>query len=220
MTIHTENTLVGRKIGMTQVWNKDGDVQPVTVIKVGPCKVVQVKAKDGKDGYAAIQLGFEELTAKNGGKGDARLNKPMMGHFKKHGGQAFRVLRECRTDGKKSAPEAGAVLKVDIFANTKKVDVIGVTKGRGFSGCMKRHKFQGGRATHGSKNHREPGAIGVNQSGHPIIKGKRMPGRFGFVQRTTRNLDVVKVEVEHDLIYVKGPVAGPKTGLVLVRAVE
>jgi large subunit ribosomal protein L3 len=210
--------LVGRKLGMTQIWNKDGDVQPVTVIKVGPCRVVQVKAKDGKDRYAAVQLGFEELPAKNGGKGDSRLPKPMLGHFKKHGSPAFRVLRECRMDGAKAMPEAGAVLKVDqVFGSATRVDVTGTTKGRGFAGCMKRHKFGGGRATHGSKNHREPGAIGVNQSGHPIIKGKRMPGRMGFARRTTRNLEVVKVEAEHDLLFVKGPVAGPKNGLVLVK---
>lgn len=212
------STLVGRKVGMTQVWDKDGNIQVVTVIKAGPCRVVQVKTQDGKDKYAAVQLGFEERPAKNGGKGDPRVNKPLGGHFKKHASPAFNVLRECRTDGEKQVPAQGDVLKVDqVFGQVKKVDVQGVTKGRGFAGCMKRHKFGGGRASHGSKNHREPGAIGVNQSGHAIIKGKRMPGHMGAVNRTTRNLEVVKVEAEHDLLYVKGPVPGPNTGLVLIK---
>jgi large subunit ribosomal protein L3 len=213
--------LLGRKIAMTQVWDKDGNVQPVTVIKCGPCRVVQVKKKDEKDGYAAVQLGFEEIPAKQGkdGKpGDARANKPMLGHFKKHGAPVMRELREVRVDGEKNIPAQGDILKVDaVFGKTTRVDVIGTTKGRGFQGCMKRHKFQGGRATHGSKNHREPGAIGQNQWGHHIIKGKRLPGHFGDVKRTTRNLVVVKIEAEHDLIYVAGPVAGARNGLVFVR---
>lgn len=211
--------LVGKKIGMTQVWNKDGDVQPVTVIKLGPNRVVQVKTKDGKDGYNAVQLGFEELPNKNGGKGALRANKPMAGHFAKTKVPVQRVLREARLeDGEKSIPEAGSVLKVDqVFNVATKVDVTGTTKGRGFAGCMKRHKFGGGRATHGSKNHREPGAIGQNQTGHCIIRGKRLPGQMGAAPRTVRNLDVVKIEAEHDLLYVKGAIPGPRNGYVVVR---
>jgi large subunit ribosomal protein L3 len=211
--------LLGKKIGMTQVWDKDGNVQPVTVIKAGPCRVVQVKTKASKDGYDAVQLGFEDLPARNGGKGTPRVNKPLLGHFEKFKVPVMRHLRECRLEeGAKQVPETGAVLKVnEVFDGVKTVDVIGTTKGRGFAGCMKRHKFQGGRATHGSKNHREPGAIGQNQSGHAIIRGKRLPGHMGDVQRTMRNLEVVKIEGDLDLIYVKGPVPGPRNGVVVVR---
>lgn len=210
--------LVGKKIGMTQVWSKDGDVQPVTVIKLGPNRVVQVKTKDGKDGYNAVQLGFEELPNKNGGKGAVRANKPMAGHFAKTKVPVQRVLRETRLDDAKALPEAGSMLKVDqVFTGTTLVDVTGTTKGRGFAGCMKRHKFQGGRKTHGSKNHREPGAIGQNQTGHCIIRGKRLPGHMGAVQRTARNLEVIKIEGDQDLIYVKGAIPGPRNGYVVVR---
>ncbi len=210
--------LLGRKLRMTQLWDQDGNVKPVTVIQAGPCRVVQVKGKDGRESYTAAQLGFEELPNKNGGKGDPRVNKPMLGHFKKHGTTPYRVIREVRTADAKSLPESGALLKVDqVFAGVKRVDVIGTSKGRGFAGCIKRHKFGGGRATHGSKNHREPGAIGQNQSGHSIIRGKRLPGHFGHAKRTVRNLEVVKVEGEHDLLYVQGAIPGPPGGLVYVR---
>lgn len=210
--------LLGKKLAMTQIWDKDGNVQPVTVIQAGPCRVVQVKTKDGKDGYSAVQIGFEDLPARNGGKGTARVNKALLGHFEKVKVPAQRMLRECRLDDAKSLPEAGAVLKVgEVFDGVKHVDVIGTTKGRGFAGCMKRHKFGGGRATHGSKNHREPGAIGQNQSGHNIIRGKRLPGHMGDVRRTIRNLEVVKIEGEHDLLYIKGAIPGPRNGYVVVR---
>jgi large subunit ribosomal protein L3 len=130
----------------------------------------------------------------------------------------MRRLGECRMDDAKAMPAAGDVLKVsEVFDGVKLVDVIGTTKGRGFAGCIKRHKFGGGRATHGSKNHREPGAIGQNQSGHAIIRGKRLPGHMGAARRTTRNLEVVKIEADHDLLYVKGSVPGPKNGYVVVR---
>lgn len=211
--------LLGKKIGMTQVWDKDGNIQPVTVIQAGPCRVVQVKTKAGKDGYDAVQLGFMDMPARNGGKGTPRANKPMLGHFEKAKVPAQRHLRECRLeDGAKQVPEVGATLKVDqVFNGVKLVDIVGTTKGRGFAGCMKRHKFGGGRATHGSKNHREPGAIGQNQSGHCIIRGKRLPGHMGDAQRTMRNLEIVKIEGDQDLIYVKGPVPGPRNGVVVVR---
>jgi large subunit ribosomal protein L3 len=218
-------TLLGKKIGMTQVWDKDGNVKPVTVIQAGPCRVVQVKTKDGKDRYNAVQLGLVDMPARNGGKGTPRLNKAMLGHFGHSEKKTktplvpTRHLREVRlADDAKNIPERGSTLKVgEVFNGVTVVDVIGTTKGRGFTGCMKRHKFQGGRATHGSKNHKEPGAIGQNQSGHCIIRGKRLPGHFGNVQRTTRNLEVVKIENDQDLIYVAGPVPGPRNGLVLVR---
>ena len=211
--------LIGKKIGMTQIWDKDGNIQPVTVIQTGPCRVVQVKTKASKDGYDAVQLGFEDMPARNGGKGTPRANKPTLGHFARAKVPAMRHLRECRLDDTKQVPELGAVLKVDqVFNGVKQVDVIGTTKGRGFAGCIKRHKFGGGRATHGSKNHREPGAIGQNQSGHNIIRGKRLPGHMGDARRTMRNLDVVKIEGEQDLLYVKGPVPGPRNGVVVVRA--
>lgn len=211
------STLLGKKLSMTQLWDENGDVQPVTVIQAGPCQVVQVKTKDGKDGYDAVQIGFEDCPARNGGKGDPRVSKAEAGHFKRHGADAKRHLREIRIQGG-SAPEAGSVLKVDeVFKGVAKVDVIGTSKGRGFQGCVKRHSFTTGPKTHGSKNYREPGSTGSNQTPGHVMKGKRMPGQMGNVRRTTRNLQVVKIEGEQNLIYVKGAVPGPNGGLVMVR---
>lgn len=211
------STLLGKKLSMTQLWDENGDVQPVTVIQAGPCQVVQVKTKDGKDGYDAVQIGFEVLPARNGGKGDARVDKALAGHFKRHGTEAQRHLREIRLHGG-TAPEAGSVLKVDeVFKGVAKVDVIGTSKGRGFAGTVKRHNFTTGPKTHGSKNYREPGSTGSNQTPGHVMKGKRMPGHMGNVRRTVRNLQVVKIEGDQNLIYVKGAVPGPNGGLVMVR---
>jgi large subunit ribosomal protein L3 len=210
--------LLGRKLAMTQIWDADGNVHPVTVLHVGPCPVVQVKQQDGKDHYDAVQLAFEETPARNAGKGDPRANKPMLGVFKKASLIPHRYLREVRLSSGQKAPEVGTVLKVDqVFEGVKSVDVIGTSKGRGFSGVMKRHGFSGGFKSHGSKNMREPGATSSNQTPSRQLKGKRLPGQFGNKRATARNLDVVKIEGEQNLLYVKGAVPGPKGGFVLVR---
>ena len=214
-------TLLGKKLSMTQLWDDAGNVIPVTLIQAGPCHVVQVKAKDGKDGYGAIQLGYDELLPRNDGKGDVRATKPMLGHFKRNGAKPCRVLREVRLKKGETAPEAGTVLTVEeVFKDIKKVDVVGTSKGRGFQGTIKRHNFQRGPKTHGSKNYREPGSIGNNTTPAHVIRGKRMPGHMGDVRRTARNLDVVKIEGEQNLIYVRGAVPGPRGGDVLVRSAK
>jgi large subunit ribosomal protein L3 len=211
-------TPLGKKLSMTQVWDSEGNVVPVTLIQAGPCTVVQVKSKDGKDGYDAVQLAFGQLERKNGGKGDFRADKPTLGHFQKHGGLApHQLVREIRLSDGKGAPQTGAVLNVEMFQNGQRVDVIGTTKGRGFQGCIKRHKFNAGPRSHGSKNYREPGAIGNNSTPGHVIKGKRMPGHMGDARRTVRNLEVIKVEPEQNLLYVRGSIPGPQGGTVLVR---
>lgn len=213
------DTLLGTKLGMTQIWDEQGAVVPVTVLQVGPCQVVQVKSSDGKDGYDAVQIGFIPTPARNEGKGDPRANKPDRGHFAKHGAEPHRHLKEVRLKKGESAPEAGSVVKVDaVFPEIgSEVDVIGTTKGRGFTGNVKRHGFTTGPKTHGSKNYREPGSTGAGTSPGHVHRGKRMAGHYGAARRTTRNLVVVKVEAEHDLLYVRGAVPGPKGGLVTVR---
>lgn len=210
--------LLGRKVAMTQIWDEEGNVSPVTVLHVGPCPVVQVKQKDGKDRYDAIQLGFDEMPARDGGKGDPRANKPMLGVFKKAGLTPQRFLREVRLSEGQKAPEVGTVIKVDqVFEGGKSVDVIGTSRGRGFSGVIRRHGFGGGRGSHGSKSQREPGATSSNQTPSRQLKGKRLPGQYGNKRATARNLTVVKVEAEQNLLYVRGAVPGPKGGFVLVR---
>lgn len=212
--------LLGKKLSMTQIWDKDGTVHPVTLVEAGPCQVVQVKTKDGKDHYDAVQIGFDQLTKKNGGKGDYRCNKPTLGHYTAHGATPHRVLRELRLNlGKgETAPEKGTVLKVDeVFKDIDKVDVVGTTKGRGFTGCVKRHNFSTGPKTHGSKNYREPGSTGAGTTPGHVIKGKRMPGHYGAERVTVRNLPVVKIEPEQNLIYIRGAIPGPRGGTVLIR---
>jgi large subunit ribosomal protein L3 len=212
------STLLGKKLSMTQIWDDAGNVVPVTVLQVGPCQVVQVKSGDGKDGYDAVQIGYQALPARNGGKGDPRANKPTRGHFARHGAEPHRTLREVRLGEGETAPDAGAVLKVgDVFEGVSVVDVIGTSKGRGFTGNVKRHNFTTGPKTHGSKNYREPGSTGAGTSPGHVIKGKRMAGHHGAVRRTVRNLQVVRIEAEHDLLYVKGAVPGPTGGTILVR---
>lgn len=210
--------LLGKKLQMTQIWDEDGNIKPVTIIQVGPCPVIQVKQKDGKDGYDAVQLAFTEIAARNAGKGDPRVNKPTLGHFKKSGVTPHRHLREVRLAEGEKAPELGSVVKVDqVFQVGMQVDVVGTSIGRGFQGCVRRHGFGGGRKSHGSKSLREPGSISSNQTPSRILKGKRMPGQMGNKRATNRNLDLVKIEAEQNLIYVKGPVPGPSNGFVLVR---
>ena len=209
--------LLGKKQGMTQLFGEDGTCHPVTVIQAGPCQVVQAKSKDGKDGYDAIQLGFDEIPARKGGQGDPRANKPTIGHFKRHGANATHLLREIPLlDGK--AVETGTIVKVDeVFSEGSRIDVVGTSKGRGFAGCVKRHGFRLGPKTHGSKNYREPGSTGNATTPGHVHKGKRMPGHYGAKRCTVRNLRVIRVEAERNLLYVQGAVPGPTGGYVLVR---
>lgn len=201
--------LIGRKIGSTQVFDPEtGACSHVTVIEAGPCRVTQVKTRE-RDGYAAVQLGFEEIKPK-------RARRPQAGHFKKAGVPAMRLMRELRlaTD-----PEVGVgdTMTVDVFNEIGHVDVTGTSKGRGFAGCIKRWGFARGPMSHGSKNVREPGSTGgKGMVPAKVIKGKKMPGHYGNVRVTTRNLRVVKVDSDKNVLLVKGAVPGPNGGLVVV----
>jgi len=198
--------ILGKKLSMTQIWNEAGEVVPVTVILAGPCTVLQVKTKDN-DGYRALQLGF----------GDKRkATKPLLGHFKKSNAKPKAFVREVPID-ESDAFEAGQTVTVEVLAAVKKVDVIGTSKGRGFQGCVKRHNFNRGPVTHGTKNTREPGSSGQNTSPGHVWKGKRMSGHMGAERKTVRNLDVVKVEKEQNLLYLRGGVPGPNGGFVYIR---
>ena len=209
-TVRNRIGLVGRKIGMTQIFSDRGELVPVTVLQVGPCRVVQKKIK-GRDGYEALQLGFEENTRKRG------ENKPRSGHFKKAGVSPMRVLSEIR-DMSPDEYEIGQELKADLFKIGDVVDVSGMSKGRGFTGVVKRYGFKGGPATHGSMFHRAPGSIGAAAYPSRVFKGMRMPGHMGNEKVTVSRLLVMGVDPEKSVILVKGAVPGAKTGMVLVTA--
>ncbi len=206
--------IIGRKLGMTQIFAEDGTVTPVTVIKAGPCVVVQTKSAAGRDGYNAVQLGLVEdspIRLKN-------VTKPLRGHFEKTGGGVppTRILRELRLAGE---PEAaiGDQVKVDVFADGDKIEVVGKSKGRGFAGTIKRHNFSRGPESHGSMNVREPGSIG--QSAYPsrVIKGTRSSGHMGDERVTIKGLTVARVDAENNLLMVRGAVPGANGSLVIVR---
>ncbi len=206
--------IIGRKMGMTQLFADDGTVTPVTVIKAGPCVVVQTKSAAGRDGYNAVQLGLVEdkpIRLKN-------VTKPLRGHFEKTGGglPPTRILKEIRMIDEPDA-SVGDQIKVDLFADGDKIDVVGKSKGRGFAGTIKRHNFQRGPESHGSMNVREPGSIG--QSAYPsrVIKGTRSSGHMGDARVTVQNLTVARVDVENNLLMVRGAVPGPNGGLVVVK---
>jgi len=203
--------LIGKKIGMTQLFNEAGTVTPVTVIEAGPCSIVQVKTPE-KEGYSAIQIGF--IDAK-----ESRTTSPMAGHFKRAGVKSQRILREVRVDDA-SEYEVGGAIDVNVFEGVDKVHVTGMSKGRGFAGVVKRHHFKIGRRTHGNKSHREPGSVGQCATPARIFKGKRMPGRMGGVTRTVKNLSVVQVDAENNLIFIKGAVPGANNGVVFVRTAQ
>ncbi len=201
--------LIGKKIGMTQLFDESGVVTPVTVIEAGPCSIVQVKTPE-REGYSAIQIGF--IDAK-----ESRTTSPMTGHFKRAGVKPQRILREVRVDDANEY-EVGGAIDVKAFEGVEKVHVTGTSKGRGFAGTVKRHHFKIGRRTHGNKSHREPGAVGQCATPSRIFKGKRLPGRMGGVTRTAKNLSVVQVDAENNLIFVKGAVPGANNGVVFVRS--
>lgn len=203
-----EKGLIGRKLGMTQVFSGDGMAIPVTVIEMGPCVITQKKTKE-IDGYDALQLGFGRKKQKN-------VTKPIQGHLKKTDSVFPRVLREFRMMSPEDYEE-GQELKVDIFEVGDYVDVVGVSKGRGFAGVVKRYGFKGGRATHGSMFHRAPGSIGASAYPSKIFKGKKMPGHMGNKRKTIQNLVVVGIRQNENLILVKGSVPGSRNSIVLVK---
>lgn len=202
--------LVAKKLGMTSLFSPEGKYIPVTVLKVGPCVVTQIK-KDETDGYTAIQLGF-------GSKKETKTNKPLKGHFKKSGDACFSTLKEVGVD-KPEDYTLGQTVGSEIFAIGEKVNVTGTSKGRGFSGVIKRHGFHGGRMTHGCKNHRVPGSIGCSAWPAKVIRGKRMPGQYGVETNTVRNLEIVDIRPEENLILLKGPVPGFRSGIVTINKV-
>jgi len=200
--------IIGKKIGMTQVFRPDGQVVPVTVLKAGPCVVVQRKTPS-TDGYDAVQLGLVEFAKK--------LNKPATGHLKKAGADGVKYLREFRLKPGMGDPKPGDKVLVDQFQLAQKVDITGVSKGRGFAGNIKRHHFGGGDGTHGSMFHRAPGSIGSSSYPSRVYPGMRMAGHMGDDQVTVRNLEVVDIDLEDNLLLVKGAVPGPNGGYVIVR---
>jgi large subunit ribosomal protein L3 len=203
--------LIGKKIGMTQIYDEHGKVVPVTVLQAGPCVVVQKKAEQ-TDRYCALQLGFEERKAK-------RVNKPGTGHFKRAKVDPKRYLREIRLTAEELANfEVGQELKADIFSVGEKVDVIGRSKGRGFTGVVKRHKFSGFGASHGTHEYfRHGGSVGQSAWPSRTFPGLRMPGHHGAGQVTVQNLEVVDIRAGENLLFLKGAVPGPDNGLLLIR---
>jgi large subunit ribosomal protein L3 len=201
--------LIGKKVGMTQLFAADGTVSPATVLKAGPCVVSQVKTAD-RDGYAAVQLGLVEAKP-------AKENKPTAGHFKKAGVPPTRVRRELKVQTGAEAPKAGDQVNVSIFADGERVDVIGTSRGKGFQGVVKRHHFRGGRATHGSMFHRAPGSIGASSFPSRVVKGMRMGGHMGHDRVTVRNLKVLRVDPENNLLLVEGAVPGGPNSVVVIR---
>jgi large subunit ribosomal protein L3 len=204
-------SIIGKKVGMTQIFDEKGEVVPVTVIEAGPCYVAQIKTEE-HDGYSAVQMGFEEVKPK-------RLTNPQIKHLQKSSLPALRHLREFRTDGDDlTGLEQGQKITVDIFEAGEKVDVVGESKGRGFAGVVKRHHFSGGPKTHGqSDRHRTPGSIGACTTPGRVFAGKRMAGRMGGERTTVQNLQVVMVDPERNLLLVRGPVPGGKNGLLLIQ---
>jgi large subunit ribosomal protein L3 len=200
--------LLANKIGMTQVYDEAGRVIPVTVLTAGPCPVVQVKTPE-KDGYGALQIGF-------GKRREKRITQPLRGHLKKHNAAGIRMLREIRVEDT-AAYQVGQELTVSLFEVGSKVDVVGTSKGRGFAGVTKRHHFTGGRETHGCVTHKQPGSIGASAYPSRVIKGKRLPGRMGGGRVTVKNLDVIGVDAEQHLIWIRGSVPGAPNGTVLIR---
>ena len=202
------NAIYGTKVGMTQLFDEEGVVTPVTVIKVEPNKVCQVKTA-ATDGYEAVQLGFGSIK-------ERKVNKPMAGHFAKQGVEPVRYLREVRVEDA-SEHALGEEVTVANFAEVKKVDVTGTSKGKGFAGVMRRYGFAGGPGGHGAHFHRAPGSVGQCAYPSRVFKGVRLPGHMGCDTVTTKNLEVVRVDVEANLIMLKGAVPGGKNGVVRVR---
>jgi large subunit ribosomal protein L3 len=201
--------LIGKKVGMTQLFTADGNVHPATVVKAGPCVVSQVKTVD-HDGYEAVQLGLVEARPH-------KENKPTEGHFKKAGVPPTRVRREVRLKAGGDAVKAGDQINVSMFADGERVDVIGTSRGKGFQGVVRRHHFKGGRMSHGSMFHRAPGSIGASSYPSRVVKGMRMGGHMGDKQITTRNLKVLRVDPENNLLLLEGSVPGGPNAILVIR---
>jgi large subunit ribosomal protein L3 len=201
--------ILGKKIGMTQIFNDAGLSIPVTVIQAGPCPVVQKKTVE-TDGYTALKLGFEEIPEK-------KLNKPEKGLFSKIKVSSRRYLKEFRTEDVAKYEVGQEIKAADMFTNGDRVDVSGISKGKGFQGTIKRYGQKGGKETHGSMYHRRVGSMSANTSPARVFKGKRLPGHMGVDKITVQNLDVVRVDSERNLLLIKGAVPGPKGGLVVVK---
>ncbi|MBA2272749.1 MAG: 50S ribosomal protein L3 [Actinobacteria bacterium] len=204
----TVKGILGRKVGMTQIFDNNGRAVPVTVVQAGPCRITQIKTPE-TDGYGAVQLAYGA---------PSRVNKPMTGHYAKSGGDPARHLVELRVDDLE-AFDLGGEIKADIFEPGDIVDVIGVTKGKGFAGGMKRHNFKGLSATHGTqRKHRSPGAIGACATPARVFKGMRMAGHMGHRRVTTLNLKVITADAERHLLLIRGAIPGPKGALIMVRS--
>lgn len=199
--------LIGRKLGMTQVFTEDGEAMPATVIEVEPSVVIQKKTMQ-REGYDAVQIGCSRVKQKH-------VTKPLQGHFQKADKGLFRILRELRGDV--SGYELGQEVRVDIFKPGDYVDITGTSKGKGFAGVVKRHGFRGGRATHGSMFHRAPGSIGASAEPSRVFKGRKLPGQMGCERNTVQNMQVLVVRPEDNAILVKGSIPGGKQGVVLIR---
>lgn len=203
------NGIIGRKIGMTQVFEESGKVVPVTVIEAGPCPIVQLKTQE-RDGYQAVQLGF-------GKRKENRTNRPRQGHFAKANVEPTRVLREFRVKSLADV-SVGNVVDASVFSEGELVDVSGTSKGHGFTGVVKRWRFGGGKKSHGGEQDlRRPGSIGASATPSRVFKGKRMAGRHGAKRHTVQNLPVIQADAERNLLVVKGAVPGPPNGLLLIR---
>ncbi len=199
--------IIGRKVGMTQIFDEAGMVIPVTVVQAGPCKVSQLKTME-KDGYTAVQIGYQDLAARH-------TNKPTKGHFDKAGIEAKKYVKEFEFSDEKNV---GDVIDVTTFEVGDCVDVTGTSKGHGFSGAIKRHGFSRGRETHGGGPvHRHAGSMGANTDPSRIMPGKKLPGQYGNVQVTVQNLDIVKIDAENNLLVLRGAVPGPKGGIVTIK---
>jgi large subunit ribosomal protein L3 len=207
------NGIIGKKLGMTQLFQDDGTVIPVTIVKAGPCIVVQKKTVN-TDGYNAVQLGLVEE------RPPRRVNKPTEGHFKRAGVPPTRVLREVRIDASEDGTNVGDKVLVDIFNENELIEVVGRSKGRGFAGFVKRHGFAGGRATHGSMFHRAPGGIGASAYPSRVIKGTKMAGHMGNAQNTIKNLRVAAVDAENNLLMIRGALPGPNGSYVLIKKAQ
>lgn len=201
-------TILGRKLGMTQIWGEGDKLLPVTVIEAGPCVVTQIKTEK-RDGYSAMQIGFGEIK-------ESKVNKPMAGHFAKANVEPKRTLAEVRLD-EGDKVKLGQKITVDAFTDAKAVHVSGVSKGKGFQGVMKRHNHKGGPGGHGSHFHRAPGSIGMCATPSRVLKGVKLPGHMGDEMVTVRNLELVRIDTEQNLLLVKGAVPGAKGALLTIR---
>jgi large subunit ribosomal protein L3 len=198
--------LIGQKIGMTSLFTTTGEQIPVTVINAGPCVITQIKTL-ATDGYSSIQLAYGDIEEK-------KVNKPIKGHFEKSGGKTYKVLKEFKVDDTEIYKLGQSIKAEDIFKVGDKINVTGTTKGRGFSGVIKRHGFHGGKKTHGSMSHRIPGSIGCSATPSRVIKGKKLPGQYGNSQKTVKNIEIIDIRPENNIVMIKGAIPGCNKGLI------